>query len=124
MPNPVVYLAAGVLLLHGIFHVLATGVYLGAADLPAFQYSTTLLAGRMEMGYAGIRVFGTLWAVAAAGFAASAAAMLADWEHWPRLLGAITLLSLVLTGLDVTVAYGGLAMNVAILAALVARPRL
>ena len=123
MPKRVAYVASAVLLLHGIVHFIATGVYLDVLDLPAFQYTTTLLAGRLAVGDVGIRVFGALWGVAAAGFAVSAGAMFREWEHWPVLLGGVSVLSLGLTGLHVTVAYGGFAMNLAILAALVLRPR-
>ena len=123
MPKPAAYAASAVLLLHGIVHFIATGVYLEVLDLPAFQYTTTLLAGHLAVGDVGIRVFGALWGVAAAGFAVSAGAMLREWEHWPVLLGGMCVLSLGLTGLSVTVAYGGFAMNLAILAALVLRQR-
>jgi len=38
-----------------------------------------LLGGRWDLGEGGIRVFGALWAAAAIGFVAAAAALLAGW---------------------------------------------
>ena len=124
MANPYVLGAAAVLVLHGIVHLLGTGVYLGVFELATFEYKTTLLLGAVDVGDAGMRVFGVLWAVAAVGFAASAAALLADWTHWRVLLAGVAVLSLVLTGLDVGIAYAGFGVNVAILAGLVALPQL
>jgi hypothetical protein len=124
MPSPLVYVAAAVLVLHGIVHLLGTGVYLGGFELEAFAYKTTLLAGAVDVGDLGMRLFGLLWGIASLGFAASAAAMLLDWQHWQLLLGGVTVLSLVLTGLDIDIAYAGFGVNLAIIAALVALPRL
>lgn len=123
MTSPIVYAAAGVLVLHGIVHLLGTGVYLGGFELEAFEYKTTLLAGAIDVGDVGMQVFGLLWGVASLGFAASAAALLFDWQHWQLLLGAVTVLSLVLTGLDIEIAYAGFGVNLAILAGLLALPR-
>jgi hypothetical protein len=87
-------------------------------------YKTALLGGAWEIGDGGMRVFGALWAVAAAGFLAATAAWLLDLSGWPALLVAVTLFSLVLTGLDYGVAFAGVAVNLAILAALAVVPRL
>jgi uncharacterized membrane protein YjjP (DUF1212 family) len=63
-------------------------------------------------------MFGLLWAVVAAGFLGTALALLLDWTEWRALLLVVTLGSLGLTVLDWTVAYAGIAVNGAILAAL------
>jgi hypothetical protein len=60
---------------------------------------------------------GLLWAVVAVGFLGTALTLLLDWSGWRILLFAVTLGSLVLTGLDWTVAYAGIAVNIVILAA-------
>jgi hypothetical protein len=111
-------LIAGVLFLHGIVHLLGTAVYLKLTAIPEFPYKTTLLGGLWDLGPGGIRLFGLLWAVAAAGFLGAALALLLDWTEWRTLLLVVTLGSLALTILDWTVAYAGIAVNVLILAAL------
>jgi len=115
MSNPFLYVASAVLGLHGLVHLLGSGVYLGVFELAAFEYQTTLLAGTVDVGDVGIRVFGLLWAATAIGFAASAVAVVAEWPRWRILLGAVTGLSLLLTGLAVEVAYAGFALNLALL---------
>ena len=111
-------LSAILLLLHGLVHLLGTVVYLRLATIPEFPYKTTLLGGQWDLGTGGIRIVGLLWAVVAAGFLGAALALLLDWSGWRVLLLVVTLGSLGLTVLDWTVAYAGIAVNVAILAAL------
>jgi hypothetical protein len=111
-------LIVGGLSLHGAVHLLGTAVYLKLTTIPEFPYKTTLLGGRWDLGPGGIRMFGLLWAVVAAGFLGTALALLLDWTEWRALLLVVTLGSLGLTVLDWTVAYAGIAVNGAILAAL------
>jgi hypothetical protein len=117
--------ASAVLCLHGLVHLLGTAVYFRLAEVPEFPYKTSLLGGRWDLGAAGIRVFGLLWAGTAIGFGIAAVAVLRDWPTWQRILVVVTLFSLVLTVLDWTVAYAGIVVNVGILLAmLVLLPRL
>lgn len=116
--------AAAVLFLHGLVHLLGTAVYLRLAEIPEFPYKTTLLGGFWDLGPMGIRVFGILWAGAAIAFWVGALAFLMDRPIWRTVLIGATLFSLVLTTLDWTVAYAGLAVNLGILIALFLAPRL
>jgi hypothetical protein len=118
MPNPLVYVVGAVLGLHGLVHVLVSGVYLGLFELASFGSGTTVLRGAVAPGEVGLRVFGIIWAATAVGFAASAAAVVAEWPGWRRLLGTVTVVSLFVTGLGIDVAYAGFALNLAILAGL------
>lgn len=68
-----------------------------------------------------MRVFGGLWLVAAAGLAASAAGMFYDADWWPPMLAAFVLMSLILTGLDWSVAWVGVATNTMVLLVLFTR---
>ncbi|HHC72217.1 MAG TPA: ABC transporter permease [Thiotrichales bacterium] len=115
--------AAIVLVLHGLIHLMGTAVYMKLAELEGFSYKTTLLGGRLDLGEGGIRVFGALWVVPAIGFVAVGVALLAGWEWWPPVLVAATLFSLVLTALDWSVAYAGVIVNVLILAIIWIGPR-
>lgn len=122
--SPLLRIAAPVILiLHGLIHLLGTAVYLKLAEVAEFPYKTTLLGGRWDLGPTGIQVFGVLWTVAAIGFLLSAAVVSLDGPNWRSLLAGVTLFSLVLTTLDWTVAYAGIVVNGAILAALLLLPR-
>lgn len=123
MAGPLVYVAALVLVGHGLVHLLGPVAYFELAEISELPYKTTLLGGAVDVGDAGIRVFGLLWAVAAVGFVVSAAAMVVEWNAWRSLLLVVTLFSLVLTVLDWSVAYAGVVVNLAILGVLVVGPR-
>jgi len=117
-------LGAVVLVAHGLVHLLGTAVYLELVDVADFPYKTTLLGGVVDVGAAGMAVFGVLWAVAAVGFVASAGALVTDRDQWRPVLTGVALFSLLLTGLDYTVAYTGVVVNLGILAAVVLSARL
>jgi hypothetical protein len=96
---------------------MGTAAYLKLASVTGIQYKTTLLNGRWDVGDIGIRVFGVLWAVAAAGFVAAAVALFTRSPWWRSMLLPVTGLSMVLTALDWNVAFAGFVVDVAILAA-------
>jgi len=106
------------LTLHALIHLIGAVVYLQLDRIEGFPYKTTLLNGLWDLGAGGIRVFGVMWLVAAVGLVISAAGMFFDSTWWPPVLAAFALLSLLLTGLDWSVAWVGLAVNVVILTAL------
>lgn len=111
------YVGGVVLALHGVVHLLGTAVSLQVAEVAEFEYRTTLLGGSVDVGTTGIRVFGLLWAVAAVGFVVPAGALVTDHGYWRVLLVGVTVFSLLLTGLDYTVAYAGVVVNLVILGA-------
>jgi hypothetical protein len=116
--------AAVVLILHGLIHLTGTAAYLKLADVAGLPYKTTLLNGRWAIGDSGIHVLGALWAVAAVGFVVSAISLLAGWTWWRSLMVPVTCFSLVLTTVDWSVAFAGVAVNVVILGLLWLAPRL
>jgi hypothetical protein len=111
-------LVAGVLVGHGLIHLMGVTAYMRFAELSELPYKTTLLEGRWDLGDGGMRVFGALWLPPAIGFVAAAIALLSGWSWWPPVLLAATVLSLALTVLDWQYAYMGVVVNVAILVVL------
>ncbi len=109
-----------VLFFHGLIHLMGTTVYLKLGNLEGFAYKTTLLNGRVDLGANGIALFGGLWALAALGFVAAAAGLLLRWQLSQPLLLGVTLISLLLTGLDWEIAFAGVITNLVILALLLA----
>lgn len=118
MNNVLVYVVAAVLVLHGLVHLLGTAAYLELVTIAELPYKTTVLGGRVDIGDAGIRIFGTLWSVAAVGFVLSGVGLLSGWNRWRSLLLGVTVFSLVLTLLDWESAFAGVVVNLGILAAL------
>lgn len=116
---------AGVFLaLHGLIHLLGFASYLKLTTVPTLPYKTVVLGGRLELGAAGMSLFGLAWGLAAVGFVLAAAAYLFGWAWWQPALIGVTILSLLLTVLDYGPAQAGIIANVAILALLVLVPRL
>jgi hypothetical protein len=124
MPKIIIIIAAIILALHGLVHLMGTAVYMKLAEIEGLTYKTTLLGGRWDLGEGGIGVFGVLWAVAAVGFVIAAVAWLVGWGWWQPVLVGVTLFSLVLTVLDWSNAFMGAIINVVILAVLWLGPRL
>ena len=123
MARWVSYLAAFVLVAHGLIHVLGTAVYLRLGEVTGFAYKTTLLGNRWDLGPVGIGIFGTMWAVAALGFIVSAIALMRGSRWWQPVLIGVSVFSLLLTGLDWNLAFAGVALNLVILALVFWRQR-
>ncbi len=115
-------IAAVVLALHGLIHLIGTAAYLKLADVQDFPYKTTVLGGRWDLGQAGISFFGVLWGVVAIGFVVAAIAFLINLTWWRSALLWVTIFSLILTALDSSDAYAGILVNSVILAVLWLRP--
>ncbi len=109
---------AVLLALHGLVHLLGFVVPFGLAEVEGFPRSTTVLAGRVDLGEVGVRVAGVGWLLVAAAFVAAAVGLwlLQPW-WWGLALGA-TAISAVLCALFVPTSWAGLALDVAILVAL------
>ena len=115
--------AAVVLGFHGLIHLMGTMAYCRLGEIEGLPYRTSLLGGRVDVGDGGMMVVGLLWAVAAAGLVAAAVGWLAGWHAWQTVLVPATLLSLVLTALDWSMAFRGTLVDVAILALVWLGPR-
>jgi len=116
-------IAAIVLVLHGLIHLMGTAVYMKLAPVQGFVYKTTLLGGRWDLGAGGMALFGALWLVPAIGFVVAAVALWLGATWWQPLLFSVTLFSLALTALDWNIAFAGVVVNLVILALLWLEPR-
>jgi hypothetical protein len=111
-------IAAIILALHGLIHLMGAAAYLKLANVQGLPYKTTVLGGRWDLGELGIGIFGVLWAIAAIGFVVATIAWLMNKNWWRPALVVVTLLSLVLTALDWETAKTGVAVNLVNLAIL------
>jgi hypothetical protein len=103
------------LILHGLIHLMGTTVYMKLGRIEGLPYKTRLLSGRWDLGESGMRLFGALWVLPAIGFVLGGATLLADHAMWVPLVVVTTLVSLVLTVLDLSAAYAGAILNAVIL---------
>ena len=117
-------ITALVLIAHGFIHLMATIVYMKLGEIPGFNYKTTLLSGRWDLGVDGIRFFGALWIFPAVGFIVIGIALLMGWSWWRAMLVPVILFSLILTDVDWSNAFAGLIANIAILGLVWWSPRI
>ncbi len=122
MPEIIRIPLAGVLMLHGLIHLIGTAVYMQLTTLKDFPYKTTVLAGRLDLGVSGTSVFGLLWLVAGAGTALSVIGLLTRVPWAQPVLLAASVLSLVLCVMDWQVAKAGAILDLVILAAVLLVP--
>ena len=112
------------MVLHGVAHLPGFVNSWRLAVFPDLPYHTTLLAGRLEIGDAGMRVVGALWLAAALGFCVAGAAGLAQRGGWVPLAMIVAAVSATLCVLEWPAARIGLWVNLAILLVLAAALRL
>jgi hypothetical protein len=117
-------IAALVLIAHGLIHLMGTIVYMKLGEIPGFNYKTTLLGGRWDLGLNGMRSFGALWIFPAVGFIVIGIALLMNLSWWRSMLVPVTLFSLILTDVDWNIAYAGLIVDIAILSLVWWSPRI
>ena len=107
---------AVLMVLHGVAHLPGFVVPWKLARMEEMPYSTTLLAGRVDVGEAGIRAMGVLWLLTALAFAAAAFGTWTARPGWLPLAVGCALVSLVLSVLALPLSRIGVGVNVVILA--------
>lgn len=119
--------AAVVLALHGLIHLIGFVTPWRIAALQGFTYRTTALNGALEIGDPGVRLIGLVWLGLAIGFVAAGYGI---WrgEPWALALTVIlAIVSLVVCILGLPEAFAGIAINIVILGAVayaaILRPR-
>lgn len=114
---------AVVMALHGIAHMVG---FAGAWQLAAsteIPYKTTVLGGHVDLGDAGIRAVGVLWAIAALAFVTVAGGAALEKEWWPNAAIFVAAGSLALTLLELPQAKIGLVLNAVLIAVLLLMQR-
>jgi hypothetical protein len=101
------YIAAVLIAIHGLIHLLGFVAYWPLGEIAELPYKTTLLDGRFHLGQTGMRLFSIFWLLAAVGLVGSAISLVADRSWWLPLMLAAVLVSLVITVLDWSNAFRG-----------------
>lgn len=107
------------MLLHGVAHLPGFAVPWKLAKSPDMPYHTTILAGWVDVGDAGIRLFGLTFLLLTVAFALSAGATFLRAEWWLEMAIATVVVSTLVCVLALPEARIGLAANLLILALLV-----
>lgn len=112
----IIWIAAALVLgAHGLVHLMGFFAYWPLAVIPDLAYKTTILAGQVDLGEVGMRAFSILWLVPALGFLAVSVAMIGRWQRWQAVLVTMTVVSILVTLLDWSVAFRGTLLDFAIL---------
>lgn len=112
------------IILHGIAHLMATSVYWKLNESPDLPYDTTILGSRIDLGEAGIALYGVLWLIAGLVTALSGVGLLVRWSWARQLLIGVTLFSLAICLLVFEAAKIGIAINIGILSTLLFASRM
>jgi len=117
------FVLAFFLLAHGVAHLVGFVSSWKLATLAELPYKTTVFAGRVDVGDAGIRVMGVLWLLAALAFLVAAFAVATETGWAVRVTLAAVTASLILCVVGWPDARIGVAVNVglALLLAIAAR---
>jgi len=111
--------AAIFFIIHGIAHLVGFVVPWRLATMEDAPYKTTILAGKIDLGDAGIRIMGICWLLLALAFAVAGVAALLGLFWWPLYTVIISAVSLVFSILSIPEAKLGIPINIVIMAVLV-----
>ena len=109
-------IAAILLALHGVIHLIGFVTPWRIATLEGFAYRTTVLNGALDVGDAGVRVVGLVWLGLSAGFLAAGYGVWRGKRWAVGLTGVLAVVSLVVCLLGLPETFAGIAINVVILA--------
>jgi len=110
-------IAAVVLALHGVVHLIGFVVPWRLAQVEGFAYRTTVLDGAIELGQTGALVIGLAWLAAAAGFVLAAVGVWGARPWAVPLAGVLAAGSLAVCVMGLPETLAGIVVNVAILGA-------
>jgi hypothetical protein len=111
------------LAMHGLIHLMGFFAYLRLAEVEGLPYPAALLGGALPAPPGLVAALGVLWLAAAVGFLAAAVGVAFGRAWWRSLLAAVALGSLLLCALGWPEARTGLAVDAALLTALLATSR-
>jgi hypothetical protein len=115
MLRAVSYLAGGIVIIHGLIHLMGFVAYWPLAEIAELPYKTTLLGERWQVGEMGMRLFSVLWLAAAIGLVGAAIGAVTGQSWWLPLMGVSVLLSLLVCVLDWSNAFRGALVDLVIL---------
>ena len=106
------YILAGLLIVHGLVHILGLLIYFEITEIDTLEYSTKVLGGRIEVGDFGMRILGIIWLLIMIAMVASGVGLLLGTAWWYSLALWSTVASTVVTILGWPDTRYGLMINV------------
>jgi len=106
------YILAGLLIFHGLVHILGFLIFFEITEVDTLQYSTKVLGGRFDIGKFGMRVLGVIWLLILIIMVASGIGLLLGTSWWFTLALWSTAASTVVTILGWPDTKFGLLINV------------
>lgn len=117
-------LLGSLMAVHGIAHVVGFVVPWRLIAPQSAEYSTTILAGHIDLGAGGIRTLGIVWLALAIGFLVAAAASWFGFSWWTGAATWLASVSLALSVLAWPASKIGVPVNLVILAAILVGTRM
>jgi hypothetical protein len=108
------------MLLHGFAHVVGFAESWQLAATEPAPFKTTVLGGRVDLGFVGIRVGGMLWLLAAVMFCLVAVATVVNTDWWASTALVTAVASMVLSAIWWPEARVGIAVNALLISVLLA----
>lgn len=109
--------------IHGSIHLRGFVVCCSLQGIPHLTCKTTFRGGHLRLGVNSRCIFGALWLLAAIGFTATGVALAAGWEWGQSFLLVVTLISLLITRLDLTPALHGTIVDDVVIVVLLVSPQ-
>lgn len=106
---------AGFLVLHGIAHLVGFVVPWRILQAEEMPYSTTLLAGRIEVGDLGAKIVGLVWLGLAVAFFVGAGFVWVQRQGWSNFVVFAAAASLLFSILGLPAARLGIPINIALI---------
>ena len=106
---------AGFLVLHGIAHLVGFVVPWRILQAEEMPYSTTLLAGRIEVGDLGAKIVGLVWLGLAVAFLVGAGFVWVQRQGWSNFVVFAAAASLLFSILGLPAARLGIPINIALI---------
>ncbi len=113
---------AGLILIHGLIHLIGFQVYAQKAQVAEMPFKTTFLRGWIDLGDSGTRLYGLLWLLPMLGFILAGVGLLLHTTWWQPALIIGSLASLILTGMDWSNAFRGTLIDLILLSAVLLSP--
>lgn len=108
------YILAGLLIFHGLVHILGFLIFFEITEVETLQYSTKVLGGRVDIGKIGIRILGIIWLLIMIAMVASGVGLLLGTAWWYSLALWSTVASSVVTILGWPDTRFGLLINIVV----------
>lgn len=109
------YLAAVVVFIHGLIHLMGFVAYWPLAEIAELPYKTALFGNRWQVGSGGMRLYSVLWLGTAVALVAAAVSLMIGRSWWFPVMAIAVIVSLLITVPDWSNAFRGTIISLVML---------